>query len=190
MPEEQPRGSKPLKPQAKAAASSRAKAAASRKEKAREASVLSTAPEADPAPAALQPSPVDSADVLALYRAGDVEDALQLALSGQLKPLAMKLSEYQGALAAGQEALHERNTARAIQHLATAVRVDQELSQGEAAHTTKLHKQLGRLYTQLGQEQLKQGAREAARESFQLALQYDPANPWARVELQALGTDK
>lgn len=165
---------------------------------------LATEPEAKP-PRALTPSnepplleplptplppPVDRADVIALYEKGEVDGALQLARRGELKPLATKLSEYQSAIAAAREALHERNTTGAISHLSIALAVDQALSQAGAARTTQLRKQLARLYTQLGQEQLKTGAEEAARESFQRALEYDPSNTWARSELQALGSGR
>jgi pSer/pThr/pTyr-binding forkhead associated (FHA) protein len=137
------------------------------------------------------PAPiVDRADVIALYEKGDVDGALNLARTGKLEPLSAKLAEYQSAIASGQEALHARDTSRAIHHLSTALSVDQELSQGWAAHAGKLRKQLGRLYTQLGQDQLKAGAFAEARASFETALKYDPANTWAKSELQALNTGK
>lgn len=137
------------------------------------------------------PAPiVDRTDVIALYEKGDVEGALNLARTGKLEPLSARIAEYQSAIASGQEALHARDTARAIHHLSTALAVDQELSQGWAAHAGKLRKQLGRLYTQLGQDQLKAGAFAEARASFETALKYDPTNTWAKSELQALNTGK
>lgn len=137
------------------------------------------------------PAPiVDRADVLALYEKGDVEGALNLARTGKLEPLAAKLAEYRSAIASGKDALHARDTARAIHHLSTALAVDQELSQGWAAQAGELRKRLGRLYTQLGQDQLKAGAMDEARTSFETALKYDPANTWAKSELQALNTGR
>jgi pSer/pThr/pTyr-binding forkhead associated (FHA) protein len=145
---------------------------------------LSAAPAEPPAPQ------VDRAEVIALYEKGDVAGALNLARTGKLVPLAAKLAEYQSAIAAGKQALHERETARAIHHLSNALAADQELSQGWAAHASKLRRQLGRLYTQLGQDQLKAGALTEARASFETALRYDPNNTWARSELQELGPSK
>ncbi len=148
-------------------------------------------PEVAPPMPVEPPTPVvDRADVIALYEKGDVEGALNLARSGSLTPLAVKLAEYQAAITSGQQALHERNTLRAIHHLSNALTVDQELSQGWAAQAGKLRKQLGRLFTQLGQEQLKAGAMAEARQSFETALKYDPANTWAKSELQAMATGK
>jgi Tfp pilus assembly protein PilF len=129
---------------------------------------------------------VDRVEVLALYEKGDVDGALNLARSGQLEPLAKKLSEVQSALAAGQEALNAKDNTRAIQHLSIALALDQELSQGWASHAAKIRKQVGKLYTQIGQEQLKAKDKAAARESFEMALKYDPTNTWAKAELQQL----
>jgi tetratricopeptide (TPR) repeat protein len=137
------------------------------------------------------PAPiVDRSDVIALYEKGDIEGALNLARTGKMEPLAAKLSEYQNAIASGKNALHARDTARAIHHLSTALAVDQELSQGWAAQAGELRKKLGRLYTQLGQDQLKAGAIAEARTSFETALKYDPGNTWAKSELQGLNTGK
>jgi tetratricopeptide (TPR) repeat protein len=133
---------------------------------------------------------VDRTDVIALYEKGDVDAALNLARTGNLTPLAAKIAEYKSALAAGNEALQQRETALAIRHLANALAVDQELSQGWAAHAGKLRRQLGRLYTQMGQDQLKANAFDDARTSFETALKYDPNNTWARAELQDLGPAK
>ncbi len=143
-----------------------------------------------PVPAEPPAPQVDRADVIALYEKGDVAGALSLARSGKLEPLAAKLSEYQSSIASGQQALHERETALAIRHLSNALAVDQELSQGWAAQASKLRRQLGRLYTQLGQDQIKAGALADARVSFETALKYDPNNTWARSELQDLGPVK
>jgi pSer/pThr/pTyr-binding forkhead associated (FHA) protein len=143
-----------------------------------------------PVPAEPPAPQVDRADVIALYEKGDVAGALSLARSGKLEPLAAKLSEYQSSIASGQQALHERETTLAIRHLSNALAVDQELSQGWAAQASKLRRQLGRLYTQLGQDQIKAGAFADARTSFETALKYDPNNTWARSELQDLGPIK
>jgi pSer/pThr/pTyr-binding forkhead associated (FHA) protein len=143
-----------------------------------------------PVPAEPAAPQVDRADVIALYEKGDVAGALSLARSGKLEPLAAKLAEYQNSITSGQQALHERETALAIRHLSNALAVDQELSQGWAAQASKLRRQLGRLYTQLGQDQIKAGALSDARTSFETALKYDPNNTWARSELQDLGPVK
>jgi len=203
--EESPRALKPLKAQPEATASGsrsssprasslNAKSFSSRKGSkssapSAKAAVRQEDPESPraaekaPAPAA---APVDRSEVLSLYEKGDVDGALNLARSGQLEPLAKKLSAVQGSLAAGQEALNAKDNARAIQHLSTALAVDQELSQGWAAHAARIRKQLGKLYTQIGQEQLKAKDKNAARESFEMALKYDPTNTWAKTELQQL----
>lgn len=158
---------------------------AAREEAAREEAAVSPPVPVEP------PTPVvDRSDVIALYEKGDVEGALNLARTGKLAPLVSKLAEYQAAITSGQQALHERDTSRAIHHLSTALAVDQELSQGWASQAGKLRKQLGRLFTQLGQDQLKGGATAEARQSFETALKYDPTNTWAKSELQALASGK
>ncbi|KFE64608.1 FHA domain containing protein [Hyalangium minutum] len=191
--EESPRALKPLKPsQGPRASSVSAKPLASRKgtkasTKAATArsedSAPSSAAEKAPAPAA---APVSRDAVLSLYESGDVAGALNLARSGQLEPLTKKLSEFQNARDAAQKALDAKDSARAIQNLATALAVDQELSQGWAKHVQAIRRQVGKLYTQLGQDQLKAKDKAAARESFEMALKYDPSNTWAKTELQQL----
>jgi pSer/pThr/pTyr-binding forkhead associated (FHA) protein/tetratricopeptide (TPR) repeat protein len=205
QPEESPRALKPLKAASETTASGSkssgsrassisAKSFASRKgSKANASNTKAAARQEDsepsrtaetaPAPAAV---PVERADVLALYEKGDVDGALSLARSGQLEPLAKKLAMVQSSLAAGREALTAKDNALAIQHLGTALAVDQELSQGWASHAATIRKQLGKLYTQMGQEQLKAKDKNAARESFEMALKYDPTNTWAKTELQQL----
>jgi pSer/pThr/pTyr-binding forkhead associated (FHA) protein len=169
---------------------SSAQRAAARQE-ALEQEAASEEPAVSPPVPVEPPAPiVDRVDVIALYEKGDVEGALNLARTGKLEPLAAKLAEYQSAIASGKDALHARDTARAIHHLSTALTVDQELSQGWAAQAGELRRKLGRLYTQLGQDQLKAGAMAEARTSFETALKYDPANTWAKSELQALATGK
>lgn len=194
--EESPRALKPLKPsQGPRASSVSAKSQASRKgTKASAASTKATtarpedsepsiAAEKAPAPAA---APVSRDAVLSLYESGDVASALNLARSGQLEPLTKKLSEFQNARDAAQKALDAKDLARAIQNLATALAVDQDLSQGWAKHVQAIRRQVGKLYTQLGQDQLKAKDKAAARESFEMALKYDPSNTWAKTELQQL----
>jgi hypothetical protein len=141
------------------------------------------APEKAPAPAA---APVSRDAVLSLYESGDVDGALSMARSGQLEPLTKKLSEFKSARDAAQQALDAKDSARAIQQFATALAVDQDLSQGWAKHVQVMRRQVGKLYTQLGQDQLKAKDKAAARESFEMALKYDPGNTWAKSELQHL----
>lgn len=132
------------------------------------------------------PATVARADILSLYEKGEVEVALSLARKSPYAPLAKQIAEYQSAATEGQKALSARDTAGAIRHLTTALAVDQELSQGWSVQGRKLRQQLGRLYTQAGQAQVKAGSRDAARASFETALKYDPSNTWAKAELQAL----
>lgn len=143
------------------------------------------APEKEKAPAPAA-APVAREAVLSLYESGDVDGALSLARSGQLEPLAKKLAEFKSARKAGQDAVEAKDSDRAIQYLAGALAVDQELSQGWAKHAQELRKQVGRLYTQQGQEQLRAKDKAAARESFEMALKYDPANALAKSELRQL----
>jgi pSer/pThr/pTyr-binding forkhead associated (FHA) protein len=139
------------------------------------------------APVAPATATVDRADILALYEKGEIEVALTLARGGPHAPLAKQIATYQSAMAAGQKALSARDNAGAIKHLSAALAVDQELSQGWSVQGRKLRQQLGRLYTRAGQDQVKAGALDAARESFTTALKFDPTNTWAKSELQALG---
>jgi hypothetical protein len=133
---------------------------------------------------------VDKENVLARYEQGDVEEALSQARAGQLEPLATKIAQFQSSRAAGEQALKAQDTAGAIQHLSSAVMVDQELSQGWSGQGRALRKQLGTLYMQLGEQQTKAGAQDQARESFQLAVKYDPTNTAAKLGLQQLGGKK
>ncbi len=133
---------------------------------------------------------VDPADILSHFEKGDVNGALSLARQGQVEPLATKIARFQSEQSAGEQALKSQDTAGAIQHLAIAVMVDQELSQGWSVQGRSLRKQLGKLYTQTGQQQVKAGDKNAAHESFELALKYDPSNTSAKSELQQLGGKK
>jgi hypothetical protein len=186
----QPRAETPTGPKASGprASSVTAKSSASRKESGARASAQAAKAtprrEASSAPA---PIPADPADIQARYEKGDVDGALSLARGAQLEPIATKLASFQSAQASGMRALKAQDTASAIQYFTVAVAVDQELSQGWSVQGRNLRKQLGRLYTQTGQQQVKSGDKSAARESFELALKYDPANSGAKAELQQLG---
>ncbi|WP_407741453.1 FHA domain-containing protein [Hyalangium sp.] len=204
--EESPRALKPLQPKAEEATPSghkssgprastlKAKAIASRKLSAKSAkgSPQLQEPESE-APRAAEKAPVaavDPADVRSRYEKGDVDGALSLAREGRVEPTATKIAQFQSEQSAGEQALKAQDTAGAIQHFAIAVMVDQELSQGWSVQGRNLRKQLGKLYTQTGQQQAKTGTRDAARESFEMALKYDPSNAVAKSELQQLGGKK
>lgn len=194
--EESPRALKPLK----ASTGPRASSLGSKSQASRKGSKVSvsgskaaTARQDDSEPAAVEEkapapaaAPVSRDAVLSLYESGDVDAALSLARSGQLEPLSKKLSEFKSARDAAQKALDAKDSARAIQSLATALAVDQDLSQGWAKHVQAMRRQVGKLYTQLGQDQLRAKDKAAARESFEMALKYDPGNTWAKAELQQL----
>lgn len=132
---------------------------------------------------------VDSAEIISLYEKGDVDGALSLARAGKVEPLATKLARFQSARAAGEQAMKAQDTAVAIQQFTDALVLDQQLSQGWG-QGPDLRKKLARLYTQAGQQQLKTGTRAAAREAFEMALKYDPANASAKTQLQQLGGQK
>ncbi|WP_224245868.1 FHA domain-containing protein [Hyalangium gracile] len=133
---------------------------------------------------------VDRADILAVYEKGDVDGALKLARAAQAEPLAAKISQFQAAKAAGEQAIKAQDTAIAIRQLTMALLVDQDLSQGWSVQGRHLRKQLGRLYAQSGQQQLKTGNKGAARIAFEAALKHDPANTAAKAELQKLDGKK
>jgi len=131
----------------------------------------------------------EQADILARYEQGEVTAALNLARAAKLEPLASRIVDFQSAQSAGQKALAAKNYPSALQHLNAALVVDQELSQGWSVQGRKLRKQLGYLHTLLGLEQ-KASAPAAARESFEMALKYDPSNVRAQSELKQLGGKK
>lgn len=186
--EASPRALKPLQARAEAAPPS----AESKTPGPRAASIRSK-----PSSASAKGSPrqesnpqVDRAEILALYEKGDVQASLRLARGARLEPLATRIAEFQSAMDAGQKALSARNTPAAIQHLSTALVVDQELSHGWSVQARKLRKQLGQLHVLTGVGHVKAGSRDAARESFELALKYDASNARAKAELKKLGAKK
>lgn len=203
--EESPRALKPLQPKAEEAAPTghrssgprastlKAKTIASRKLSAKSNKGAQRQEPETESPRAAEKAPaanVDPAEVRSRYEKGDVEGALSLAREGRVEPMATKIAQFQSEQSAGEQALKAQDTASALQHLAIAVMVDQELSQGWSVQGRTLRKQLGRLYTQTGQQQAKAGAKDAARESFEMAVKYDPSNATAKSELQQLGGKK
>jgi tetratricopeptide (TPR) repeat protein len=179
--EDSPRAAKPLGPRAEA--SSGPKASALR------ASALGTKSAASKKTRQEGAIRAGPADVLASYEKGDVSEALNLARAAQLEPLASRIADFQSAQDAGQKALATKDYASAIRHFNAALVVDQELSQGWSVQGRKLRKQLGQLHTLMGLDQ-KTGTPAAARESFETALKYDPANNRAKTELKQLGGKK
>jgi len=131
----------------------------------------------------------EQADILGRYEKGEVAAALSLARAERLDSLASRIADFQSAQAAGQKALAAKDYASAIQHFNAALMVDQELSQGWSVQSRQLRKKLGQLHTLTGLEQ-KAGTPAAARESFEMALKYDPSNAQAKSELQQLGGKK
>ncbi|WP_224367336.1 FHA domain-containing protein [Hyalangium versicolor] len=132
----------------------------------------------------------NSDEILARYEKGDVAGALSLARAGQIEPLATKIAQFQSAQAAGEQAAKAQDTGTAIRNFTEALTVDQGLSQGWSVQGRTLRQRLGKLYTQAGQKQLKAGARDAARDAFEAALEYDPSNAGAKAELQRLNGKK
>ncbi|HEX8703035.1 MAG TPA: FHA domain-containing protein [Myxococcaceae bacterium] len=128
----------------------------------------------------------EQADILARYEKGEVAAALSLARAAKLEPLASRIADFQSAQDAAKKALATKDHASAIQHLNTALVVDQELSQGWSIQGRKIRKQLGHLHTLTGLAQ-KVSAPASARVSFEMALKYDPSNVRAKTELQQLG---
>ncbi|XXF75860.1 FHA domain-containing protein [Myxococcaceae bacterium GXIMD 01537] len=126
-------------------------------------------------------------DVLARYEAGEVAEALALARKAKLEPLAGNLAAFEAAETAGQKALAANDTRGAMEHLAAAFKLDLQLSKGWSPQGRELRKQLGNLHTATGIERLRAEDTAAARESFERALQYDPANAQAKSHLGRLG---
>lgn len=182
--EESPRAAKPLGPRAENTSETRASAP-----RASAAGVKASTlgkKESSSRASALGAKGAEQADILARYEKGEVSAALKLARGAKLEPLASRIADFQSAQDAGQKALAAKNYAGAIQSFNAALVVDQELSQGWSVQGRKLRKQLGHLHTLTGLEQ-KAGAPAAARESFEMALKYDPSNARAKTELKQLG---
>ena len=182
-PEENARALKPLGPRAESAAGPKASAP-----RASALNVKASAPgkkESSPRLSAQSVKGSAEAEILARYEKGEVAAALSMAKAARLESLASRIADFQSAQSAGSKALSAKNYTSALQHLNTALVADQQLSQGWSVQGRKLRKQLGHLYTLTGLEQ-KAGAPAAARESFELALKYDPSNLRAKTELQQL----
>jgi pSer/pThr/pTyr-binding forkhead associated (FHA) protein len=184
--EDSPRAAKPLGPRAETASSPKA-AAPRTSATAVKATTSSKRESGSRASKAI--SRAEQADILGRYEKGEVTAALSLARAERLDSLASRIADFQSAQEAGQKALATKDYASAIQHFNTALVVDQELSQGWSVQGRKLRKQLGHLHTLTGLAQ-KAGTPAAARESFEMALKYDPSNARAKSELRQLGGTK
>jgi pSer/pThr/pTyr-binding forkhead associated (FHA) protein len=90
------------------------------------------------------------AEALARYEAGNVEAALALARRAHLKSLASTLVRFQDEWSAGSAALEARDSASAIQHLSTALELDQQLTKGWSSFAPRIRKALLQAHQQAG----------------------------------------
>jgi pSer/pThr/pTyr-binding forkhead associated (FHA) protein len=112
---------------------------------------------AKPAPAEHDSAPVSGkeaeAEALARYEAGQVESALALARRAHLETLAATLARFQDEWHAGNAALANRDASSAIQHLSTALELDQQLSKGWGSFAPRIRKALSQARLQAGSPQ-------------------------------------
>jgi pSer/pThr/pTyr-binding forkhead associated (FHA) protein len=126
------------------------------------------------------------AEVLRRYVAGDVGKARDKARAAKLSALSAQLTRFAQAEAEARKAQARGDVARATVHLTTAVAVDEALAPDGSRHGPALRKRLSRLLVQTGLEHVKAGRQDAARETFEDALEYDAGNRQALEQLNRL----
>ncbi len=95
-------------------------------------------------------NPEAEAEALARYEAGDIDAALTLARGARLESLGSTLARFRDEWSAAHAALAAQDSASALQHLSTALELDQELSKGWSTYAPRIRKAL--IQAQLQQE--------------------------------------
>ncbi len=126
------------------------------------------------------------ADVLRRYVAGDVAKARDKARAAKLSALSAQLTRFAQAEAEARKAQAKGDVARATVQLTTAVAVDEALAPDGSRHGPALRKRLSGLLVQTGLGHVKAGREDAARETFEEALEYDAGNRQALEQLNRL----
>ncbi|QRK08001.1 FHA domain-containing protein [Archangium violaceum] len=92
-------------------------------------------------------------EAIALYETGNVESALSLARRAHLEDLASSLARFQEEWSAGNAALAAQDPSSAIQHLSTALELDQRISKGWGSFAPRIRKALAQAHQQAGNKQ-------------------------------------
>ncbi|WNG49072.1 FHA domain-containing protein [Archangium minus] len=122
--------------------------------KSREAGVRERVASAKPTPADTpRPQGEAASEAIALYETGNVESALSLARRAHLEELATSLSQFQEEWRAGNAALAAQDPASAIQHLSTALELDQRISKGWGSFAPRIRKALAQAHLLAGTKQ-------------------------------------
>lgn len=156
-----------------------ASSVARRTETRKVAAVSRPEPKREPA-ASSAPS---NAEILKLYEAGKVTDAISAAKDSGDNELASRLTEFNSAYQAAQKAERAGDGSGAISNYEKALAVDERLSGGWGKHGPVISKKLGQLYTLVGQYYLKDDDSKNAELAFKKALKYDPRNKIAKSHL-------
>ncbi len=93
-------------------------------------------------------NPEAEAEALALYEAGNVDAALTLARGARLEPLVSNLARFRDEWNAANTALSTQDSASAVQHLSTALELDQEISKGWSTYGPRIRKALTQAQSQ------------------------------------------
>jgi hypothetical protein len=104
----------------------------------------------EPRAAQAVPDAQAEAEALGRYEAGNAEQALALARRAHLETLASTLARFQEEWTAGTAALTAQDSASAIQHLSTALELDQQLSKGWSAYGPRIRKALAQAHLHAG----------------------------------------
>jgi outer membrane biosynthesis protein TonB len=118
-----------------------------------------SAPSATAAPAtstsagAAVPDAEAEAEALSLYESGNAESALAMARRAHLDELATTLTRFQAEWSAGNSALTAGDSASAIQHLSTALELDQRIAKGWGSFAPRIRKALAQAHSQAGSSQ-------------------------------------